>query len=250
MMYQDKFVATLKINGQAVREREPGCFYIPFGSEYELYLKNLSSRRASAGVEVDGADVLEGTQIVLDPNESIDLKGFMRNNAVRKRFKFIQETEKTREHRGSKPEDGLVRIEYAFERYQPFTITYTGILKDYSPPTWNSTSTKGSTSPKGVLRSCTLGANTTATSCFNVSTGDSTQGFTAAGSDCYQGFTTTTLGEMEPPQSMVLRIFGAVGEKPVQRVVATRKRVQCPSCGTRSRSFSKFCPECGTALDW
>jgi len=250
-MFQNKFVATLKVNGRVIREREPGSFYLPFGSEYELYLKNLNATRAVVDVDVDGSDVLDGVQLVIGSNESLTLKGYMRDGAVRKRFKFIQETEKTQEHRGTKAEDGLVRVSYAFE-IPLSTSTFMYTTHTYPHGIWSNTSGWGgslkcssrgpSTSGQEVLRSTSFVA---ANSCS-----DSAQGFTVPGSDCYQGFSTATVGMLEPAQVLVLRLFGAVGEKPVEQEITTRRRVTCASCGTRSRSDAKFCPECGTALDW
>lgn len=244
-MFKEKFVATIKVGGRVIREREPGDFYIPFGSEYEIYLKNLNATRAVVDVAVDGSDVLDGVQLVIGPNESLDLKGFMRNGAVRKRFKFIQETKKTQEHRGVKAEDGLIRISYAFEAPLPaYTVTYT--THTYPPGHLDYTSginaSVGGSSSGGFLRSTDLKLS-------NCCSADN-QGFTAAGSDCYQGFYSTTVGMLEPAQVLVLRLLGVLGETPVQQAVTTRRRITCSSCGTRSRSDVKFCPECGTALDW
>ena len=117
MVYSHQFVAAVKVNGSILREAA-GKVAVPFGSEYAVYLKNLASVRAMARVEIDGTDATEGTWLVLAPNSSIDLERFIRNGNLQSgnRFKFIKRTSKIEEARGIKGEDGLVRIEYKFEK--------------------------------------------------------------------------------------------------------------------------------------
>ena len=117
MVYSHQFVAAVKVNGSILREAA-GKVAVPFGSEYAVYLKNLASVRAMARVEIDGTDATEGTWLVLAPNSSMDLERFIRNGNLQSgnRFKFIKRTPKIEEARGIKGEDGLVRIEYKFEK--------------------------------------------------------------------------------------------------------------------------------------
>ena len=88
-----KFVATLINNGKILREFKDDDgnwgFKLPFGSEYGIRFKNLNSTRAVVRVEVDGEDATDGKEIVIDPNETHDLEGFFKGNAVKNKFKFI-----------------------------------------------------------------------------------------------------------------------------------------------------------------
>jgi len=117
MVYSHQFVAAVKVNGSILREAA-GRVAVPFGSEYAVYLKNLASVRAMARVEIDGTDATEGTWLILAPNSSMDLERFIRNGNLQSgnRFKFIKRTQKIEEARGIKGEDGLVRVEYKFEK--------------------------------------------------------------------------------------------------------------------------------------
>jgi len=117
MVYSHQFVAAVKVNGSILREAT-GRVAVPFGSEYAVYLKNLASVRAMARVEIDGTDATEGTWLILAPNSSMDLERFIRNGNLQSgnRFKFIKRTQKIEEARGIKGEDGLVRVEYKFEK--------------------------------------------------------------------------------------------------------------------------------------
>jgi len=118
MTYQDKFVVEVKVNGRILRVKG-GAVYLPFGSEYTLYLKNLNSRRASVNVSIDGEDALDNHSLILDANSSTELQGFLRGNVARNSFKFINKTKQIAEHRGDKADDGLIRIEFAFEKPRP-----------------------------------------------------------------------------------------------------------------------------------
>ena len=146
MVYSHQFAAAIKVNGVVLRESS-GEVAVPFGSEYAIYLKNMASVRAMVKVEIDGTDVTEGSWLVLNPNSNMDLERFIRNGNWNQgnRFKFIKRTGKVEEHRGIKAEDGLIRIEYKFEK-QPdpevHTHHYDHYHHNYDPfypyywPTW------------------------------------------------------------------------------------------------------------------
>jgi hypothetical protein len=116
-MYKDNLVVAVKVDGKVLREHGD-TVAIPFGSEYAVFLKNKSSVRAMVKVEIDGTDVTGNTWLIINPNSNMDLERFIKNgnwNSGNK-FKFIKRTGKIEEHRGVKAEDGLVRIEYKFEK--------------------------------------------------------------------------------------------------------------------------------------
>lgn len=115
MTYKDQLVAELKLNGKILRIKDD-TVYLPFGSEYSILLKNLNTRRASIKIEIDGQDVLDNNALVIDPNTTTELSGFLKGTTARNRFKFIQKTKQIQEHRGDKIEDGFIRIEFAFEK--------------------------------------------------------------------------------------------------------------------------------------
>jgi hypothetical protein len=117
MVYHQKLVACIKVNGQVLRESD-STVSIPFGSEYSILLKNLNSKRVQVKVHVDGTDATDGTWLILGPNQSLELERFIRNGNLQSgnRFKFIPRTKQIEQHRGLKADDGLIRIEYKTER--------------------------------------------------------------------------------------------------------------------------------------
>jgi hypothetical protein len=120
MMYHSKFVTVIKANGKVLRENN-GEVAIPFGSEYSILLKNMNSVRAQVRVSIDGVEATDGW-LILQPNGKLDLERWIKNGNLSKgnKFKFIERTSKIENHRGIGEEDGLVRVEYKFEKvYQP-----------------------------------------------------------------------------------------------------------------------------------
>ena len=117
MMYSNRFIASLKVGGKILRENS-GAVSLPFGSEYEILLKNLNSRRAMCKVTVDGVDATEGTKLILPANGSLSLERFIKNGNLKagNRFKFIERTNQIENHRGIKENDGLIRVEFWAEK--------------------------------------------------------------------------------------------------------------------------------------
>lgn len=115
-MHKSNFVTAIKVGGKVLREFD-NSVYIPFGSEYTILLKNLSSVRARVSVSIDGKDALDGMRLVVNPKSSIDLKRFIKNGNMDagNAFKFIEKTAKVEKHRGNRAEDGLITINYEFE---------------------------------------------------------------------------------------------------------------------------------------
>lgn len=116
MVYSSNFVAAIKVDGKVLRESN-GEVVLPFSSEFSVLLKNLNSVKAMAKVFIDGDEVSDGW-LVVDPNQSLDLERFIKNGNLSKgnKFKFIERTSQIENHRGIKVDDGLVRVEYKFQK--------------------------------------------------------------------------------------------------------------------------------------
>ncbi len=118
-MHKKGLVACIKVGGRILREQSERV-YLPFGSEYSVYLKNLEHRRVCAKIFIDGANVSDGG-FIINGSSSMDIERFVRNGNLQSGncFKFIERTEAIEKHRGVEAEDGLVRIEYQFEKEPP-----------------------------------------------------------------------------------------------------------------------------------
>lgn len=128
-MHKSNFVTAVKVGGKVLREFD-NSVYVPFGSEYTILLKNLSSVRARVSVTIDGDDALDGHTLIIDAKDSIELKRFIKNGNMKtgNAFKFIEKTAKVEKHRGNRAGDGLITVTYEFEsqyfnRPNPIAIT-------------------------------------------------------------------------------------------------------------------------------
>jgi hypothetical protein len=125
MMYQNKFVVAIKSGGKILREAKD-LVALPFGSEFSVLVKNLNSRRAKFTLHIDGQDVLDGQEIIVDANNEVEMKRFIRNGNMNEgnAFKFIERTAAIEDGpRGIKMDDGVVRVEFWFEQEAPIVTT-------------------------------------------------------------------------------------------------------------------------------
>jgi hypothetical protein len=115
MTYKNNFVVAVRAANKILRENN-STVAIPFGSEYQIVLKNLNTVRAQAKVEIDGEDV--SGWLILQPNSKLELERFIRNGNLTSgnRFRFIERTSKIEDHRGIGIEDGIVKVTYKFEK--------------------------------------------------------------------------------------------------------------------------------------
>lgn len=272
-MYKNKLVVSLKTNGRILREYKDTVF-VKFGSEYSFLIKNLNTTRALVNIFIDGEDVIEGG-LVLSAGQEVDLERYVKNGnlSAGNKFKFIERTANVEEHRGVKLEDGLVRIEFQYEKPRPVLQVAPTYTKTGSP--WGGVYASGASyNVNGVMRGVDWSAGeamkasatsaTTATlQSMNISTsisdlhdGAATMdwndvGITVPGSKSTQKFQTCTMGEMEAEKhTIVLKLLGETpNNKPIQNPVTVKSKQKCDTCGKMNKAHSKFCVECGTALE-
>jgi hypothetical protein len=126
MMYKNQLAVAIKHNGKILRENKD-LVQLPFGSEFSVLVKNLNSRRVKFTLHIDGTDVLDGQEIIVNANSETEMKRFIRNGNMNEgnAFKFIERTAAIEDGpRGIKVDDGIVRVEFWFEQEKP-TVTTT-----------------------------------------------------------------------------------------------------------------------------
>jgi hypothetical protein len=255
MTYKDQFVAEIKVNGKILRLKNDTA-YLPFGSEYTLYLKNLNSRRASVKIHIDGQDVLDGSSLVLDANSSAELKGFLKGTVATNSFRFIQKTKDIQDHRGDKIDDGLIRIEFAYEKdlsyflnNKPFDWNYGGYFTGTTAECSCSYSPYSGSSPlKGHMRSATY-SNNKVEILNELTEPQQDEGITVKGSEINQQFNETIVGDLEASQVIVIMLKGATEKKNIIKPLTIKSKLKCSTCGKHCRSSFKFCPNCATYLE-
>ena len=275
MVYNQKFIAVVKVNGKVLREQDD-LVTLPFGSDYSILLKNLESRRASVSISIDSKDVLDGHSLIVNPNSEIELKGFMDKGVVRNSFRFIQKTQEISEHRGDNVDDGFIRIEFAFEKEKPEIIRKT-ILHDhvYNPFGWTEVRYGSSAAEhdarmklRGISGGVT-GQSTISSALSNDSIKETSQvyssqvvsdsldnsipthdeGITVKGAETHQGFREVKMGDLEQSQVIIIRLKGTTSKGiEVEKPITVKTKIECPTCGKKSKSHVKFCANCGTFI--
>ena len=278
MVYCEKFVAIIVCNGKIVREvRSNGqdVVPLPFGQDYSIRLKNLHSRRAAVKITIDGKDVVDGKKIILDVDETTELEGFMDGHTVKNRFRFIKHTKDTKEFRGERIDDGIVRIEWQFEEeYIPpkkiiheehYYHHYDYYHHDYwwpHTPQWPSKRwndiifTNNTSADKGIsgINNVSYSANVDTFSSNitrDINADSLDDGFTGKGSQTKQEFSRGYVGKLESQKHViVIQLKGTDKQsKPIKKVVTTKDKLQCVNCGHQCKSSMQFCPECGSFLE-
>lgn len=289
MVYSNKLVAVITVNNRPLREFRDGDgdkVYLPFGTEYGLRFKNKDVRRVVlTSVEIDGEDVLRGNRLVIDANCEGDLLGFMETNGdfAKNRFRFIEKTAQISEFRGDRLDDGLVRIEYQFEK--PYIPPYVPPYRPVTPwprpwrrpgdwpspwePYWHydgpvfskGSGMSGNSSPD---ISCNSAPHNAAFQSFSPASPDTSKsvlraagmasrnedGITVAGSIVNQSFGSTTVRELDVEKHVIvlyLKGKNPEGEE-VQKPKETRAKETCSTCGHKNPSSNRFCGNCTTCL--
>jgi len=250
-MYKNNFICAIKHNGRVLREvGEEVC--LPFGSQYLILLKNKDSRKVLVNIEVDGENVLSDNSLIVDGYTSQEIKGFMRNMSVTNRFKFIKKTKEISDYRGDRIDDGIVSVRYRFERRKPKPII---IPRDewwpkypYPRPspeprydvTYTSCSMASSSSIRGLADSA---------KCIQEPLSD--EGITVKGSKITQNYQYGDIDELECNTHVItLKLKGKIkqNKKIVTKPLTVKTKLQCSTCGRRSKSSATFCSNCGTYL--
>ena len=269
MMFHQQLVAAIRVNGKILREFGDKV-YLKFGSEYSILVKNQSSLRAEVKISIDGNDVLNGSSLVVDANSSIDLERFIKDNHKGNRLKFIERTSSVEQHRGIKIDDGLVRIEWQFEK-QPVKIEQSEFWYKLNnlptQPPWSpgllfpamvrttvtstdaigTTQCRASVSTQNAVFTSSTASDGTLRSAATL---QNDVGITAPGSISNQKFETVLGLDLDPAVfSMVIQLCGETEEnKKVVAPVTVKQKPVCVTCNRTNKASSKFCSNCGTSL--
>ena len=270
-MFNSNLIMAVKVGGKVLREFD-GTVALPFGSEYSIYLKNTSSRRASVSVSIDGTDVLDGQNIIVPAFSHVELKRFIKNGNLDSgnAFKFIEKTGKIEKFRGNKAEDGLLTVTYSFEReyvlnHPPYnqisrsTISgSTGSCSGFSGSSTALTNTRSLDSvnahysaevPTSSLNAVQSSVVRSATKGFTAPASNNINGITAPGARVDQQFTAVYGFYSDGiTKTMTLKLIGAIEEAVVKQPVTVKRNVRCTMCGTNVKQTAKFCHECGASV--
>lgn len=246
-MYNQKFVATLKANGKVLRE-QGDTVYLPFGSEYSVLLKNLNTVRARVTIDIDGQDVLNGSALVIDANGTLELERFLTNNNRGNRFKFIERTASVEQHRGIDASDGLIRVQFQFERVYQTSPMFPNNTPWGGGFYMDSAVMRGQDlyNSKAISTSVTSSVQCNAVNLVN----QSDVGITVPGSISEQKFKTVSGFPVEDQKyAIVLQLKGETEYNKVVKPITVKHKPKCIMCGKVNKAMSKFCSNCGTSLE-
>lgn len=246
-MYSNKLAAAIKIGGKVLRESD-GTVYLPFGSEYSIYLKNMNSVRASVKIEIDGQDVTEGVALIVDANDDVELQRSIKGGNLNQgnRFKFIERTGAIEQHRGVNVSDGIVRIEFQYEKELDYYVKSADMFTRRISPHgdfYNTSDFSGKLACGSTWSSTDISGAATAQAM-------GAPGITVPGSVSDQRLSTVRPFSLESKKHViVLNLLGEVQGKQVSTYVTSRMKLKCQTCGYVSKSMAKFCSQCGTSLE-
>lgn len=268
MMYKSSLAVAVKNNGKVLREFNKDTVFLPFGSEYSILVKNLNTVRALVHITIDGQNMTKDG-LVVNAGSEVELERKITENMNKgNKFKFIERNDAVEQHRGVKLEDGVIRIEYQFEKvynYQPLyyvspTVWYGGSgIYVGDIVTGSTTSTTGS-----VLRNASMNATSTSTTSYNaadsvhpgvacndfVEQGFNDAGITVPGSQSNQKFNTVWSFPLEYEKHvMIFKLLGETPDnEPIRKPVTVKAKPKCVTCGKQNKANAKFCSHCGTSL--
>ena len=259
-MYHSQFVLSIKNSNKEILREYGGKCYLPFYSEYSLFLKNLRGFRSVVSIKIDGTDILGGSQLVVGANDSIDLERFISNGDLLKgnRFKFVPVEGNAQDP--SSPDNGIIEVKVQWE--VPFTITTatyippSGCIPWYSPyfyPTPSPTVKQYQPTPVNTFYcSGDREASLTNMSCSFSSTQNlvshsvpTSKGVTVEGSKSNQAFNNVSTSWLAP-EIVTLRLQLLAPEEKETFTVDSTSKKHCTECGKKIKGNFKFCPKCGT----
>jgi hypothetical protein len=112
---KENFVLNIINSGNPVREID-GIAVVPFNSEYELLLKNDNNRRCVANITIDGTNISNYGEFVINANGELNLERFVTESLNEgKRFKFVTLDNPAIDD-PTRKENGIVKVEFRLEK--------------------------------------------------------------------------------------------------------------------------------------
>lgn len=271
-MYKNDFILSIKKDdGEILRETNDYTVYLPFYSEYSIYLKNKNNRKAQVKIKIDGTDILGSSSLILNSQESLNLERFLSDNNLNsgKKFKFVSlNDDRVQDPTNSK--NGLIEVSFKLEK-EVFPVIKQTFDKYWQEKPYNK---KRLTEPNN-MNIYDDGHYTTYVSSFvpNMNTGisinsvnfvqtlgttffkDNQKGATIEGSESNQKFVYGHIGELEDKETtLTLQILAPKTDSftiinyaiaKAYETVKNTKFKYCVNCNKKLRRSFNYCSKCG-----
>jgi hypothetical protein len=261
MMFQNGFVLAIRDSKGNILRESGGQVYLPFHSEYSVFLKNTKTVRAAVKVRIDGMDALGGQEIIVPANGTVDLERFMLDGNLHsgKRFKFVPAGDSAVQDPTSR-DNGLVEAVFYEEWpvYQPMPFVAPNppqqdhwryfSAPDSGTPTMTNcffSSSVGAKSMDGAkLSYC---ADSMSAPMAMAAMPAASAGATVEGSHSGQSFHQVNdfnYNRLVCEVRLALRLVGS--QQPV--TVKDTKHIHCSFCGKKNAFSANFCQGCGMKI--
>lgn len=256
MSYKNGFIAAIKVDGKVLREKadimrntSERTVFLPYDSEYAIFLKNNNSNRCLVHIDIDGMDALGGQGFILNGYQSFDLERFILDGDLDKgrKFKFVRLDHPDVVDPSSK-DNGLIIIKFTEEKTDTSWIWYDAAPWTQPIP-WNPWKISGS--GQNTLYSASVGSKGSRSMGFmdtgsvEVKCSSDQAGATVEGSESRQKFGTASFGNHGETHEVRIRLRAR--KSPL--LVRDTKYVFCQSCGRKNAYTSNYCSKCGTKLE-
>ncbi len=252
MMHSNKFVSSIKVNGKVMREHKD-TIYLPFGSDFSIFLKNLNSRKAQVKISIDGDDILDGHALLVDPHSDLELKRWMISGSDSKgpKLKFVEKTDEIREIRDERSMDGIVEITYQYEKHtNPFLDYY---KNKPTIRTWDENNPYNA--PYGPIFGSQTGIDGGVLNCSvpsyvsQVESPQNDDGLTIMGEDIKQQFQEGYIGALDSEVNvMCFNLKGDINQEKIKKPITVKTLKECFKCSKTNAWDANFCSVCGSNI--
>jgi hypothetical protein len=255
MMYSNGFAFAIKNNNKPLAEFNiagENLVYLPFGSEFEIFLKNTLDCRASVEMLVNGINIWGDENLLLNRKSQETIKSFQPSG---KALLFEREGCEGNYSVGD-PENG--KIEVRIRKELPYFTTSwssssnSGKWNSFGPiyGGWNSSTIKPReiryTSSVSSPDVCNHVSSTTYNNNLSLESG-----VVVEGTQTGERTISSSIGSLEAQETIFrIRLIGQLEEKQIVDPVTTRdvRFIYCTNCGNRNKQIDNFCSKCGTPV--
>lgn len=258
-MYQNGFVASIKINDRTVEEKDSKVV-MPFDTEFSIMLKNRNDRKAVARIYIDGEEITKKGRVIIDANSSVDIERYLDESLENgKKFKFVKlSNEKVTDKHDS--EKGFIEVrfqlikavlnnviyhtEHVYHRRNHWLndLDWHPFYYSTSPVTFNTNTSGGKGSICNYSCSSSPVVSTNHDAYLQGNHIVEEKGATIKGSDSSQKFSYSYVGELEQNETVIrMNLVGTENKEVASQYVI----LHCVKCGKAFDKNDNFCAKCG-----